>query len=99
MNLFLIMLGDAGIPPPEAEYRFHPTRRWRWDYCWPDEMIAIEIQGGTWSQGRHTRGAGYANDVEKLNEGVLHGWRVLWFTTEMIEDGSAVAMLRRLFDG
>lgn len=97
MNPFLIMLADAGIPPPEPEYRFHPVRRWRWDYCWPEQMIAMEIQGGTWTRGRHTRGRGYSNDCTKLNEGQLHGWRVFWFTTEMVNDGSAVAVLRRAF--
>lgn len=60
-----------------AEYCFHPTRRWRFDFAIPDKMIAIEIEGGSWSGGRHTRGAGYNKDMKKYNEAVKLGWRLL----------------------
>lgn len=38
-------------PDPEAEYIFHPTRKWRLDRAWPQPIgVAIEIEGGTWGQ-------------------------------------------------
>lgn len=70
----------AGLPAPEAEYRFHPTRRWRFDWAFPDQKVALEIEGGVWTGGRHTRGAGYVRDIEKYNHATLAGWRVLRVT-------------------
>ena len=34
------------LPPPVAEHRFHETRRWRFDFAWPDHRVALEIAGG-----------------------------------------------------
>ena len=88
----------AGLPTPQLEYAFHPDRKWRFDFSWPAHMIAAEAEGGTWSQGRHVRGMGFANDCEKYNEAVIMGWRVLRFTSEMIEDGTAMEQLERMFN-
>lgn len=73
-------------PPLVAEYRFHPQRRHRLDFAWPDKKIGIEIQGGTWLQagGRHNRGEGYTKDCIKLNLAVLAGWRLFWLTGDML---------------
>ena len=75
------------------EYCFHPTRRWRFDFViLPiDKQIAIEVEGGVWSSGRHTRGKGYIGDMEKYNEAALRGWKVLRYpatdiTTRLIAD-------------
>ena len=76
-------------PEPVAELRFHPVRRWRFDYAWPDSMIALELDGGTWSRGRHTRGAGYRGDCEKLNAAVSLGWRVFRVTAGMLKANPA----------
>ena len=70
---------------PVAEYRFHDTRRWRFDYAFPDAMLAVEIEGGVWIKGRHTRGAGYVNDMEKYNTAIEMGWRVLRYQPTRID--------------
>lgn len=64
------------------EYRFHPTRRFRFDYALPEYKIAIEIEGGVWIKGRHTRGAGYQRDLIKYNLATTLGWRVLRYTPD-----------------
>ncbi|HBC20912.1 MAG TPA: hypothetical protein DC009_02200 [Porphyromonadaceae bacterium] len=64
----------------EKEYKFHPTRRWRFDYAIPQFRIAIEIDGGVWTGGRHTRPKGYLGDLEKFNAAAAMGWVVLKFT-------------------
>lgn len=64
------------------EFRFHPTRKWRFDYAIPEHRIAIEIDGGVWTQGRHTRPQGYLNDLEKFNMAASMGWVVLKFTPD-----------------
>lgn len=58
------------------EFKFHPTRRWRFDYAIPQHKIAIEVEGGVWIGGRHTSPRGFLNDIEKYNTATLMGWRV-----------------------
>lgn len=60
-----------------AEYRFHPTREWRFDFAIPERRVAIEVEGGVWNGGRHFRPEGYLRDMEKYNEAAACGWRVL----------------------
>lgn len=69
-----------GITPPRPEFRFHPQRRWRFDYAWPTERLAVEIEGGAYTRGRHTRGAGFVNDMEKYNMATVLGWHILRYT-------------------
>jgi len=85
---------DAGLPQPKRERRFHPIRRWRFDFSWPEQMLAVEVEGGIYSGGRHVRGKGYEQDCQKYNDACLLGWRVLRFTAGMIESGEAIDYLR-----
>lgn len=96
VDTLAFQVGAAGLPRPEREVRFHPVRRWRFDLCFPAAMVAVEVDGGTWTAGRHTRGAGYERDCEKVNEAVALGWRVLRFTSAMVEDGRALATIERV---
>lgn len=68
----------------EKEYKFHPTRKWRFDFCLVAEKIAIELEGGIFIKGRHVRGVGYQKDCEKYRAAVLLGWRVLRYTTNEV---------------
>lgn len=65
---------------PVREYRFHPVRKWRFDYAFPDLKIAVECDGGVFTGGRHTRPIGYMKDMEKFNAAAQDGWVVLKFT-------------------
>lgn len=67
-------------PDACAEFKFHPSRKWRADFALPAAKILVEIDGGVWSGGRHTRGAGFVRDQEKLNAAAVLGYRVLRFT-------------------
>ena len=82
------------LPPPKREYRFHPVRKWKFDFVWLPEALAAEVEGAVFGRGRHTRGTGFAEDAEKYNEAVLLGWRVLRFTEKQILSGRAVATIR-----
>lgn len=81
------------VSQPAREYRFAAPRRWRFDFAWPDKKVAVEIEGGTWVQGRHNRGSSIAADLEKYNTAALLGWRVLRYTTAMVKSGAAVAQV------
>lgn len=63
----------------ETEYKFHNTRKWRFDYAIPKYKLAIEIEGGTWNYGRHNRASGILKDYEKYNAATMLGWRLLKF--------------------
>ena len=79
---FAILPGvPAKAPEPESEYRFHPFRKWRFDFAWPDKKVAVEMDGGVFTGGAHVRGGHYQSDCEKGNAAVLLGWRVLHYTT------------------
>lgn len=86
----------SGIPAPVAEYRFHKTRKWRFDYAWPDIKVALEIEGGVWTGGRHTRGAGFLRDIEKYNAAAVAGWTVLRCTPDTLATAEMAEMLRKV---
>lgn len=80
-------LAPPDLPPPVAEYRFHPTRHWRFDFAWPARGVAVEVDGGQWKAGggRHNTDA----DREKLNTAAALGWRVLRFSRAWLETDPA----------
>jgi hypothetical protein len=59
------------------EHKFHSRRQWRFDYACQALMLAIEVEGGAWTKGRHTRGKGFIDDMEKYNAAAVLGWRIL----------------------
>lgn len=79
---------------PRAEWMFHHTRKWRFDYAWPEYRVAIEVQGGVFSQGRHVRGAALMGEYEKLNEANLDNWCVLLVTPQQLMTDATYQMIR-----
>ena len=88
-------LHAAGIPEPVREYRFHPDRKWRADFAWPDRMLLLEVDGGAWIGGRHTSGSGFEADARKVSEAAALGWRVLRCTPRMVETGECLGLVER----
>lgn len=75
----------AALTNPENEYVFHPIRRWRFDYAWPEKKVAVEIEGAVFIPGKgHSSGSGISKDIEKYNAATLLGWRVMRYTTTML---------------
>lgn len=79
-------LAQASAPAYVEQLTWHVSRDWRWDIAWPDYQLALELQGGSWTSGRHNRGAGMAGDYEKHLNATRVGWRVLYLTTDMLHD-------------
>lgn len=79
----------------KPEFRFDATRKWRFDFAIPEQRIGVEIEGGIFTQGRHTRGRGYQNDLEKYNTATACGWRVFRFSTDDVKKGRAKPLLER----
>ncbi len=86
-----------GYPPPMVEFKFHPNRRWRFDFCWPDKLIALEVQGGLFIRGAHSRGAYIVKSQEKYNHAALMGWRIFYFQPKEFNDGTAIEILDQVF--
>lgn len=76
------------------EHRFAPPRQWRFDYAIPDHRIALEVEGGVWTKGRHTRPRGFLGDIEKYNRATLMGWRVFRCTPKTLLTAATLDMLR-----
>lgn len=74
---FAFQIKALKLPAANREYRFHDKRKWRFDFAWPEHKVAVEIEGGVWTGGRHTRGSGFVADIEKYNAAALLGWKVL----------------------
>lgn len=79
---FCEMLQAKGLPCPTPEHQFHDSRKWRLDFAWVEHKVGVEEHGGVWTRGRHTRGQGFINDREKMNEAQLLGWVILEVTTD-----------------
>ena len=77
----------------ERERMLIPGRRFQFDFLITGSDLVIEVEGGTWSGGRHTTGAGFERDCEKYNLALQHGYRVLRYTTKMVTDGRAIAQI------
>lgn len=87
-----------GIPAPVQEFQFAaPVREWAFDFAWPTFKVALEIEGGAWTRGRHTRGAGFVGDIEKYNEAWLRGWGVIRATPSHVRSQVAFGWLTRAF--
>lgn len=74
-------------------------RKWRFDFAWLEEKVALEVEGGIWIAGGHSRGSGVAKDMAKYNSAVLLGWKVLRCQPKELCTMATVTMLKQLLDG
>ncbi len=100
-NVLLDQIRLIKLPEPQLEYQFHANRRWRFDFCWKQQLVACEVEGGIWMQTDkgyskgHAHPARFESDCEKYNEAALYGWLIIRVTPEMIRDGRALDWLER----
>lgn len=91
---FIAHCQSHGIPAPIPEHRFHVARQWRMDFAWPRELVYLEIEGGVWTSGRHTRGSGFLTDMEKYNTAACMGWRGIRVTPENLFSDETARLVR-----
>ena len=84
LDVVMAYFKEVGLPAPTPELKFHPVRRWRFDFAWEDKKVALEVEGGGWTGGRHTRGSGFAKDILKYNSAALLGWVVVRTTPQEV---------------
>lgn len=83
----------------EREFQFCESRKWRSDFHITGTKLLIEVEGGIWSGGRHTRAKGYLGDMEKYNEATALGYQLLRFSTEQVKSGFAVKKIEQVLEG
>lgn len=81
------------------EYRFYIARKWRFDYALPKYKIALEVEGGVWTSGRHTRPKGFLGDMDKYNTATLCGWRVFRTTPAKLMSQDTILLLKSAISG
>jgi hypothetical protein len=95
---FLRALNVAGIPAPTVEHKFAQDRRWRFDFAWLEQRVAVEVDGGVWTGGRHTRGKGFLADCEKINRAQELGWCVLRYPPAALTRAETLQQIRVLVE-
>ena len=105
---FLSRLSSADLPEATPEYRFWEGRRFRFDYAWPEHLIALEVEGGLYGNGKncpvckrpsamgHTSVTGIRRDMEKYNEAAALGWRLVRVEPSKLESGETIELLKRI---
>ena len=74
----------------DREYRFHESRLWRLDFWFAGAKLAVEIDGGGWVNGRHSRGDGIERDCEKSSHVAMAGYRLMRVTPGQVKRGEAL---------
>jgi hypothetical protein len=96
--IFSALCSEMDIPTPVCEMRFAEPRRWRFDYAWPHLKVALEVEGGIWTNGRHTRGKGFLGDLEKYNTAALMGWVVLRVEPKKLVTTETATMIQLMLE-
>jgi very-short-patch-repair endonuclease len=87
-----IQLDCVGLRPVR-QFRFHPVRRWRSDFAFPEHCILVEVDGGEWVKSAHNTGYGRRRDNEKDRAAQALGYTVLRFTGSEVRDGTAARVI------
>ena len=94
----------------EREFRFHPVRRWRSDFCIKDRMqpekatLLVEVEGVNYAAiragghpGAHRSVEGMERDAIKYAEAMLLGYQVLRVVPKMVKEGTAIQYIQKYF--
>lgn len=97
--MLLSQMEGSGLPDAERQCRQPwPGRRFRGDFCFHEQRLVVEVQGGTWAgrNSAHTSGVGFRDDCVKRALALLSGYRVLTVESSQVRDGTALAWIKQL---
>lgn len=89
-DLLSFHLSAAKIPH-KREVMLVPGRKFRTDILVGD--LAVECDGATWANGRHSRGSGIETDSEKQCLIAMQGYRPMRVTRRQIDSGKALSWI------
>ena len=113
MLMFHIKASAMPVPEQEYRFAMHhvgagPNIRarllnaglkdWRADFAWPSSMLLVEVEGGSWVNGRHNRGAGFEEDLRKYQAAMRLGWNIYRCSGAMVKSGDALKTIEILLD-
>ncbi len=94
-SVFRALCKREGVPLPTEEYHFaKPQRNWRFDFAWIEQRVALEVEGGAWTRGRHTRASGFIEDMVKYNHATSLGWRVFRCVPSELDTFATLHLIR-----
>ena len=97
-KVVLAYFKSEGLPEPTLEHQFALCvgRKWRFDFCWPEYKIALEVEGGIYTRGAHGSVSGIKRDIEKYNMANIIGWHILRVTPENLCMLETVLMVKEM---
>jgi len=98
-QLFAFQVKAAGLPEPEREVCVIPGRKFRFDFCWREARLLVEINGGTFTRGGHSTGTGIRRDYTKQNLCQIAGYKLLTFDADMVKSGQALDFTEKMLRG
>jgi hypothetical protein len=96
-DLFVLLVKQELGIDLVTEYKFHPDRRWRFDYACPELKIAVEQEGGIWRKGggAHSRPANIIRDMEKYTQASVMGWVVIRRTPSTLKSSATMRLIEK----
>lgn len=82
----------------KRQHKFHETRLWRFDFAYPEYKIALEVHGGTYMRGAHSRGPQQRKDMEKASEAAILGWLVLFVDSNDVKKKVHIDRIQRALE-
>jgi very-short-patch-repair endonuclease len=95
IDLFVVLVKNELGLTVVKEHLFHPVRKWRFDFAIIDLKIAVEVEGGVFSNGRHTRGSGFIEDCNKYNQATSLGWRLIRVMPSTLMSENTLELIRK----
>jgi hypothetical protein len=82
-----------GVPEPVGEWYPLEHREYRIDLAWPGPKVGLDVQGGLFTQGAHSRPAGIRADIERMNLIVAAGWRLFYCEPDLASIARAIMLI------
>ncbi len=86
---------------PEFQFAKAAGRLWRIDWYFEGNgrKVALEVEGGVFTGGRHTRATGFMGDMEKYNAMAARGILLLRTTPDQLLTNQTIELLQQAIYG
>ena len=96
MALWTDVIDPATLTGYVREAQIIPNRKFRYDFYFPEHRLCVEVQGGVWSNGAHSRPTGIKRDYEKSNLCTQYGFKLLQFDVKAVKSGEALQVTEQI---